>query len=127
MHQLQLPLDSARRFFGPNERRITLNVFVPITASTATYSRDVTVSRVYARSGTRRINRFHDLGAIPSAFMFFQETSTPDVYDFWWQDDKAVIAARFHPWNQARNSQHGRGRLATIATGLTRAIFDRID
>lgn len=127
-HQLQIPIGDARGFFGPDNQPIdaTLNIFHPGDDVNPLYTQDVTISRVYEQSATRRINRFHRIGLMHSCFMFFQQTDDPTVFDFWWDEDKAIVAARFHPWHQGRNSQYGRGRLVTVVNAPVRKWFDRI-
>jgi hypothetical protein len=115
-HQLQIPLTIANEFFGSatSDRDVCVRVFMPASARAPAFEQPITISRKYAKSATRRVNRFHQIGSIPSSFIFFQETGSPGTYDLWWQTDKAVVAARYHPWYQAQGSQYGRGRLAII-------------
>jgi hypothetical protein len=126
--QLQLVLDVAERFFGPGGRdlEITVRVFMPADADEPLFDRRATISRVY-ENGTRRVNGIPELAGVPSAFIFFEETDTPNVYDMWWQEDKAPVAARFNEWDQARNSQYGRGRLSTIVDGRVARPILRVD
>ena len=115
--QLQIPLAAAEDFFGAGTvpRRIRIRLFLPANANEPALTKEITVSRTY-QNGTRRINGFAEIGGIASCFIFFQETDSPGVYDVWWIEDKAIIAARYHNWQQGLNSQYGRGRLATIVT-----------
>jgi len=87
----------------------------------------MTISRESA-NGTRRTNGFPERGIIPSSFVFFQETDQANLYDFWWQTDKAIVAAKDGPlhWQQARNTQYGRGRLSLIVAGPVPRIIDRL-
>lgn len=124
-HQLQFPLDIAREFFGPAQRIIDIRVFLPATAAQPAFTRNVTISGVYA-NGTRRLNRFPQMGAVPAAFVFIEETSTPNVYNLWWQIDRPIVAARFHPWQQGKNSQYGRGRLAIIVNAPVPRLIDSL-
>jgi hypothetical protein len=113
--QLQIPLAVANRFFGSGSalRTITVRVFLPPSAQSPAFQKNVSISRDYP-NGTRRINGFPEIGDLPSCFIFFEETSNPGVYNVWWQQDKAIIAARFNGWQQGKSSQYGRGRLAII-------------
>ena len=113
--QLQLVLETAEQFFGKGDRdrRVHVRVFMPATAPQPAFQRSVVISRVY-RNGTRRVNGFPELGKIPSCFVFFEETGQPGVYDVWWEDDKAIVAAKFKGWRQGRGTQYGRGRLSVI-------------
>lgn len=116
--QLQIPLEVASSFFGPGncQRSITVRVFLPPSARSPAFERTVTISQEY-RNGTRRINGFPEIGAFPTCFIFFEETSDRRVYNVWWEQDKAIIAAKFNSWQRARRSQYGRGRLAIIVPG----------
>ena len=118
-HQLQIPLDIATSFFGSGDvnRPIAVRVFLPLTAQHPAFERNITISREYEKSATRRVNRFHEMGAVPSSFVFFQETDAADHYDVWWQTDKAIVAAHYNGWQQGHSSQYGRGRLAIIVPG----------
>ena len=114
--QVQLPLEAANDFFGPGDQtlRIVVRVYMVRHSNTPTFERNATISKEYA-NGTRRINGFPELGALRPAFLFFEETAESGVYDFWWQSsDLQVVAAKFKKWEQAKNSQYGRGRLVTI-------------
>ncbi len=124
-HQLQFPLAAAQVFFGPPnaDRNVQVRLFIPPDAPVPAVTTDMTISRRYRDSGTRRTNRLRQIGTIPSSFVFFEETGQPNVYDLWWELDKAIVAAHFHPWQQARSSQHGRGRLfAIVAAPVPRPI-----
>ena len=125
--QLQFVLETARAFFGRGNvrRRIRVRVFLPADARQPTFEKDITISREYGNR-TRRTNGFPEMGTIPSSFVFFQETAQALVYDFWWQTDKAIVAARFQNWRQGRNTQHGRGRLSLIVNGPIPRIIDAI-
>ena len=113
--QLQIPLMVAEMFFGPGNtrRRITIRLFLSVHSTVPALTKNITVSRTY-QNGTRRINGFDEIGSIPSCFIFFEETTDSGVYDVWWNEDKAIVAARYDHWEQGQNSQHGRGRLAII-------------
>lgn len=113
--QLQFVLRDAARFFGPGrrDRQITLRIFLNPRIRQPSFVKDIVISREYA-NGTRRTNRFAEMGAIPSSFVFFEETHLPDTYDFWWIEDKAAIAAPYTGWKRGRDTQHGRGRLSII-------------
>jgi hypothetical protein len=128
-HQLQFPLDAAREFFGPdgNDIDVHIRLFNPPDEDAPTLEADLTVSRRYQASGTRRTNRVPELGEIPASFIFFEETDTPGTYDVWWNTDKAVVAARLHPWRQARSSQYRRGRLFMILDAPVPRVITRID
>ncbi len=126
--QLQFVLKPAREFFGPDTRSRSIRVrfFVPATAATAIVERDIEISREYS-NGTRRTNRFPEMSAVPASFVFFQETDQPDTFDVWWQEDTAVVAAKYSGWAQGRNSQYGRGRLSVIVKAPVPRLLDRID
>ena len=113
--QLQFVLDTAAQFFGSGEHDTTIHirVFLSAGASTPAFEKDIVISRVYG-NGTRRTNRFPEMGAIPESFVFFQETDGQNTYDVWWQTDKAIVAAKYDGWTQGRNTQYGRGRLSVI-------------
>jgi hypothetical protein len=125
--QLQFVLETARRFFGggDKDRRIRVRVFLPPTAEQPAFQRDIVISREY-QNGTRRTNGFPEMGGIPSAFVFFEETGAAGVYDVWWQMDKAVVAARFRGWAQGRNTQYGRGRLSIIVPAPVERLIQRV-
>lgn len=128
--QLQFPLDVARQFFGSGAtaRTITVRVFLDRDSATPTFTKAISISREYGNA-TRRTNGFPELGGFPSSFIFFEETATSGTYDLWYQVDKAIVVARFRGarWDQARNTQHGRGRLAVIIGAPAPRIVDRIE
>ena len=113
--QLQFVLAPAAQFFGPGtvDLPIAIRVFLPAQSSMPAFTTTATISREYG-NGTRRVNGFPHLGGIPSSFVFFEETSTRHEYNFWWQEDKAIIAAKYSDWEQGHNTQYGRGRLSLI-------------
>jgi len=113
--QLQFVLKTARDFFGSGrrDRSVTVRVRLSPAAREPAFQRTITISREY-RNGTRRTNRFPEMGAMPHSFIFFQESGEPNVYDVWWQTDMAIVAARYQNWVQGGNTQYGRGRLSTI-------------
>jgi hypothetical protein len=115
-HQLQIPLAIANTFFGSGtvDRNLSVRIFLPGNFETPVVTKTLTISRTYRPSGTRRTNRLRELGAIPSAFVFLEETGRTGVYDLWWQTDKVIVAAHYTGWTQARSSQYGRGRLALV-------------
>jgi hypothetical protein len=125
--QLQIPLEVASSFFGPADRAhsITVRLLLPPSAASPAFEKTVRISKEY-RNGTRRINGFTEIGYLGSCFMFFEETSSSDVYNVWWEQDKAIVAARFHGWQQASGSQYGRGRLAIIVPAPVPRQIDRI-
>lgn len=125
--QLQFVLEPTRAFFGPGgaNRRITVRLFIPSTAAEPTLVRQVIISREYA-NGTRRTNSFPEMGGMPSSFVFFEETDQDDVYDVWWQVDKAIVAARFTEWTQGRGTQYGRGRLSVIVAAPVPRLIERL-
>ncbi len=114
--QLQFVLEPARAFWGPGnaDRHIEVRVFMPPEARAPAFTRRITISREYGQSGTRRTNRFREMGSLPTCFVFFEEIEMADVYDFWWQADKAIVAAQYTGWVQGHRSQYGRGRLSVI-------------
>jgi hypothetical protein len=124
--QLQFVLAQARAFFGPRQRRIRVRVFMPPNAHAPAFEQQIAISREYT-NGTRRTNGFAQMGSVPSSFVFFEESGTPNTYDVWWQEDKAIIAARFPNWSQGQNSQYGRGRLSVIVAAPVLRVIDRID
>lgn len=122
--QLQFPLKHAASFFGTgrSDRTITLRVFVNPAHTEPSFSRSIVISREYA-NGTRRTNRFPEMGGIPSSFVFFEETSVANTFDFWWIEDKAGVMVRYGNWVKAKDSQYGRGRLSNIvASPATRVV-----
>lgn len=125
--QLQFVLQTAAAFFGSGnvDRKITVRVFLPADAPKPAFEKRITISREYA-NGTRRTNNFSEMGNIPSSFVFFQETENAGVYDFWWQTDKAIVAARFHNWHQGKNTQYGRGRLSLIVSGKVSRMINQV-
>lgn len=125
--QLQFLLGLARQFFGGGgvDRQVQLRVYQPLTSPQPTRNTTITISREYA-NGTRRTNRFPMMSRIPSSFVFFQETVTPGTYDFWWQTDKAIVAAKYAGWSQGPNTQYGRGRLSIIVPGPVPRPINRI-
>lgn len=124
--QLQFVLEPTAQFFGSGstDRQIQVRVFLPAQAAAPAFSRTITISREY-RNGTRRTNGFPEMGSIPSSFVFFEETDQSGVYDLWWQEDKAIVAALYHGWSQGRNSQYGRGRLSIIVDAPVERPIDR--
>lgn len=126
--QLQFVLDTARSFFGRGniDRQVQVRVFMPADAPQPAFQKTITISHIYRRSSTRRINRFPQMGSIPPSFIFFQENEQPAVYDLWWQEDVAIVAARYANWRQGRNSQHGRGRLSLIVDGPVPRVIDTL-
>ena len=125
--QLQFPLDVAQQFFGQGDvsRGITVRVFLTIEDPDPTYEKQVSVSMEY-QNGTRRLNGFNEIGSLPSCFIFFEETGEPSVYDVWWDDDKAIVAAKYSEWQQAQSSQYNRGRLAIIVPAPVSRGFSQI-
>jgi hypothetical protein len=113
--QLQFVLHTARDFFGSedSDRTITVRFHLPPNGPVV-LEKDITISRKYEPSGTRRTNGFPEIGLIPPSFVFFEETAERDVYDVWIQEDKAIVAAHYSGWIQGRDSQHGRGRLSLV-------------
>ena len=110
--QLQIPLVAANKFFGSGvaSKSITIHVH---DGSAQVYSQKCSVSKNYP-NGTRRINGLRIIGSLPSCFIFFSESNTSGEYIFWWQEDKAIVAARYNNWQQAKGTQYGRGRLVSI-------------
>jgi hypothetical protein len=128
--QLQFPLDVANEFFGPGDamRRITIRIFSSPVLGDTVHEHQISISREYRPSRTRRTNGFPEMGGIPAGFVFFEETDRPDAYEVWWQStDVAVVAARYDSWLQARDSQHGRGRLAAVVNAPVPRPITRID
>jgi hypothetical protein len=83
-------------------------------SNTPSFEKDIVISKEYRQSGTRRTNRFPEMGSVPSSFVFFEETSNAGVYDVWWLADKVPIAARYSEWKRGKDSQYGRGRYSLI-------------
>jgi hypothetical protein len=127
-HQLQFPLDAARTFFGPdaNDIDVQIRMFDPSDDANPFLHAELTVSRRYGQSATRRTNRVPEIGDIPPSFVFFEESDQPGVYDLWWEIDKAIVAATFHPWRQARSNQYGRGRLWLIVPAPVLRVIARV-
>ena len=125
--QLQIPLAVAEQFFGPGDTRqeITVRVFQSPGDSAHGFEKQISISVTY-ENGTRRVNEFDEIGDMPSCFLFFEETGTPNTYDVWRVIDKAIVAARFDGWRQGGNSQYGRGRLAAIVSAPVQRDFTRI-
>jgi len=125
--QVQIPITIARRFFGSGTRKrtITVNVFLNPLSRTPSFSKVITISKQY-RNGTRRINGFNELESLHNRFIFIEETNDIDVYDIWFNKDKAIVALNFRPWTQGRNSQYNRGRLAIIVDAPARREINRI-
>jgi len=125
--QLQIPLEVASSFFGPGDhaRSVTVRVFLPPSAASPALEKTVGISKEY-RNGTRRINGFTEIGHLGSCFIFFEETPDSGDYNVWWEQDKAIVAARFRGWQQASGSQYGRGRLAIIVPAPAPRQIDRI-
>ena len=110
--QVQIPLRVANNFFGNGNYPIQIIVLYEVLPGHP-ISINCSVSEQY-RNGTRRINGLSLIGNLGHCFLFFQETENQGEYEFWWQSDMALIAAKYNNWIQGRNSQHGRGRLAKI-------------
>ena len=127
--QLQFVLETACRFFGSGDvkRPIHVRLFIPPIAAAPTVERDIEISREYTQSGTRRTNRFPEMSGFPAGFVFFEETAQANSYDVWWQEDTAVVAARYTGWSQGKNSQYGRGRLSIIVEAPVPRPVSRID
>jgi len=125
--QLQFPLEAADTFFGSGveDRSVRVRVFLDPGSARPTFEKQITVSRVY-RNRTRRTNRFREMGSFPHAFLFFQETDQPHTYDVWWQQDMAIVAAKYDKWNQASSTQYGRGRLWIIVPAPVPRLVDRL-
>ena len=122
--QLQIPLRGAEQFFGSGNQRRNIRVRI---AGAGPQEYQCSVSRRYTASGTRRINGLDLVGLLGPSFIFFQETDDPDLYEFWCQYDMAVVVGRFPNWQQAQNSQHGRGRLFNIVSAPVPRSIDRIN
>ena len=126
--QLQFVLKTARQFFGSGtkDRTIQVRVFLTPSGTIPSFTKDITISREYANS-TRRTNGFPEMGKVPASFVFFHETNLSNVYDVWWHIDKAIVAAKYHGWDQGHNTQHGRGRLSIIVNTSVPRVIDRVD
>ena len=109
--QLQIPLKPAEEFFGVGATPRPIRVRI---AGAGSGEYPCAVSKKHTKSGTRRINGLDLVGLLGPCFVFFQETTDPDVYDFWVQYDLSIVVARFPGWRQAKSSQYGRGRLVNI-------------
>ena len=125
--QLQFVLETARNFFGSGrrDRQIHIRVFLPGRASSPAFEKDIVISREYSNR-TRRTNGFPEMGAVPTSFIFFEETEEPNAYDVWWETDKAIVAAKYSDWQQGRNTQYGRGRLSIIVPAPVSRAIDRV-
>ncbi len=125
--QLQIPLPTANKFFGSGvqARSIVVRFFFSAYASSPSFEKNITISKKYPNS-TRRVNGFSEIGGFPGCFIFFEETLDEGIYNVWWVRDKAIIAARYNSWQQAKSSQHGRGRLAIIVPAPVRRDFTNI-
>lgn len=115
MEQLQIPLKLAERFFGKGIKSLDIRVrlFKDPTKKIPTVIKDISISKEY-KNGTRRINGLPEINEMSNSFIFIEQTAEDGVYDMWYQEDKTIIAAFYNNWIQAKNSQYGRGRLATI-------------
>ena len=92
---------------------IEVRVFLHPGSNIPSFTKDIVISRVY-KNGTRRTNGFPEMGAVPSSFVFFEETRTAGQYDVWWLEDKAAVVAHYDGWSRGRDTQHGRGRYSVI-------------
>lgn len=108
--QLQIPLRVADTFFGPGKVKKPIRIRIPGNKGDFKCS----ISKVYAASGTRRLNGLALVGLLGSCFVFIQETGGESTFDLWCEYDKALVAAYYSGWIQAKDSQYGRGRLALI-------------
>lgn len=126
--QLQFVLETAANFFGPGDidREIEVRVFLPPNAQNPTFAKKIVISREY-HNRTRRMNHFPEMGSVPTSFVFFEQTDQPNVYNLWWQEDKAVVAAKYNGWSQGKKTQYGRGRLSIIVPAPVPWGIDRID
>jgi hypothetical protein len=123
---LQFPLEIANNFFGPDTQDLTIQVQLYSPGKTVpSFSGPMTISHKY-KNATRRTNKVKQMGTIPHAFVFFQETSNPNIYKVWYQRDMAIVAARYHGWTQGRSNQNRRGRLAIIVSGVIKSPIVRI-
>lgn len=124
-HQLQVPLEAALDFFGPDEREINIRL-----AAAKRTVLGCTVSGVYRKgpkgnrgSATRRVNRLPWIGLMGHCFLFLQQTDDANEYELWVQYDTAIVCARFADWRQAvvrgsgRGRRGSRGRLWNIVAG----------
>ncbi|HVS52849.1 MAG TPA: hypothetical protein VHD62_10895 [Opitutaceae bacterium] len=119
--QLQIPLPIARKFFGSGKTRRRINVRI----AGAQQNFPCAITREYP-NGTRRLDGLPLVGLLGTCFVFLQETGDRMTYDLWCNYDKALVAARYYGWHQARNSQYGRGRLAIIVSGAVPHDFDHL-
>jgi hypothetical protein len=126
--QLQFVLETARDFFGAgsHDRSIRVRLLIPPDSSAPAISHDIVISREY-QNGTRRTNRFPEMGGFPAGLVFFEETDEPETYDVWWQTDAQIVAARFSGWVQGRSTQYGRGRLSLVVDAPVPRPITRID
>lgn len=123
--QLQFPLAIANAFFGSG--KVRRNIRVRVLPFPGQPVLDCSISKVYSQSATRRLNSLPLVGDLPACFIFIQETREPNIYNFWWQHHELpVITARYSGWTQAKNSQHGRGRLANIVNSPVPRPINRI-
>lgn len=116
--QIQIPTKAVKQFFGAGTSRIAISIrlFVNPRQAKPTVLRHAALSKLYAKSGTRRINGLPEMGGIPGSFVLIEESGSPGQYDLWYLEDKAIVVAKFRSenWKQAKSSQHGRGRLWCI-------------
>ena len=120
--QLQIPLAAATRFFGPGTSRRNIRVRIPGGKQIYPCS----VSKTHPASRTRRINGLPIVGLLGSCFVFLQETDEPDLYEMWCQYDMPIVVASIKGWEQARSSQHGRGRLVNIVNATVVRRIERM-
>jgi hypothetical protein len=121
--QLQIPLKPAEEFFGAGATSRPIRVRI----AGASHEYPCAVSKKHAASGTRRINGLDLVGLLGSCFVFFQETTDLDLYDFWVQYDMPIVVARFPGWRQAKSSQYGRGRLVNIVSAPVERSIARMN
>jgi hypothetical protein len=121
-HQLSLPV-GAQQFFQAGSASRAISVRLAHAKGTI-YS--CSISRKYTKTGpvraseSVRINQLPVIGLLGHCFMFFQETSKPNLYDLWCNYDLAIVAASFGGWEQGVFAKRGRrghrGRLYTIVS-----------
>ncbi len=113
--QIQLPIAAFDQFFG-NDGEIEVDIYGVRNEPSPTRHVRALLS-AYTTSATRRLNRISEIGDLQQCFVFIQEIEQEGRvvgYELWWQPDVVAVMHRFSPWQQARGSQHRRGRFWTI-------------
>lgn len=117
----ELPVPAAERFFGPGTTTKNIRARIVETG----IEMNCNVSKTYP-DGTRKISGLKVIGTLEPCFIFFQETEEEDLYDVWWQKDKAIVVAKYDKWQQGNSSKRRRGRLVNIVAAPVSRPIDHI-